>query len=157
MNPTDENTNATPARRLPGAWELLAWKIHYDDGRAAGLPFGDQPNGQLLYSPDGWMSATVSRSDRPALPANQSPRQVDDAIMAQAYRSYFHYAGHWHIEGDSVIHTIRLSLNPNMVGTRQHRQMQFSGELLTLTGAEPLRGTLRTHQLIWRRADARTT
>jgi len=137
-----------------GAWQLQSWLIHYPDGRDPGTPFGAQPAGLLLYSPDGWMSATVQRSNREPLPTDCSPRDLSPGLVAQAYWSYFHYAGPWRIEDDKVIHSVRHSLNPAMVGTEQVRQMKLDGRTLTLTGIEAIREDSRRHELVWRRAES---
>jgi hypothetical protein len=136
---------------LAGAWLLESWKIHYGDQVEAGYPFGPDPVGLLIYSSDGWMSATVSRALRPPFPGGQSPRQMDAGAVAEAYWSYFHYAGTWRIEGDQVIHSVVHSLNPNMAGTLQVRHMKLDGQRLTLTGLEPHRGDTRRHVLLWKR------
>ena len=141
------------AEDIIGAWQLRSWLIHYDDGRDPGFPFGPQPSGLLLYSPDGWMSATVQRPDREPLPADRSPRDLDSELPASAFWSYFAYAGPWRIEGDRVIHSVRHSLNPAMTGTEQVRQMVLEGTLLTLTGIETIRDESRRHELVWRRAE----
>jgi len=139
---------------LEGAWHLRSWLIHYPGGREAGAPFGNDPGGLLLYSPDGWMSATVHRADRAAFPAGVSPRQLDDGLIAEAYWSYFQYAGTWRVEGDCVIHHVRHSLNPAMVGTEQVRQIQLNRPQLILTGVEPMPAGRRTHELQWFRLES---
>ena len=138
---------------IEGAWQLQSWLIHYSDGREPGAPFGSNPGGQLLYSPDGWMSATVHRNHRTAFPVGLSPRKLDHALIAEAYWSYFHYAGKWRIEGDAVIHSVLHSLNPAMVGTEQFRYMTLESARLILTGLEPVAGGERTHELVWHRPD----
>jgi len=137
---------------IEGAWQLESWTIHYPERREPGNPFGRNPGGLLLYLPNGWMSATVHRAERDAFPAGISPRQLDDGIVAAAYWSYFHYAGTWRIEDDCVIHTVRHSLNPAMVGTDQVRRMTLEPPRLTLTGVEPIAEGERRHVLVWLRA-----
>jgi hypothetical protein len=142
------------AADLIGAWQLRSWFIYYEDGREPGAPFGTQPSGLLIYSPDGWMSATVHRSVRESLPADSSPRNLDSALLARAYWSYFHYGGLWRIEGSRVIHSVKHSLNPGMVGTEQVRQMAFEGTTLTLIGIEAIQDESRRHELVWQRAES---
>jgi hypothetical protein len=139
---------------IVGAWQLQSWLIHYQDGRDPGTPFGKQPSGLLVYSPDGWMSATVHRSKREPLPADRSPRDLSPEAVARAYWSYFHYAGPWRIQGDRVIHSVRHSLNPAMVGTEQIRQMELDGRRLTLIGIEAIKEGSRRHELVWRRSES---
>jgi hypothetical protein len=150
----DQMKTEVTAVDIIGAWQLQSWLIHYQDGREPGTPFGSHPSGLLLYSPDGWMSATVHRSKREPLATDRSPRDVSPELVAQAYWSYFHYAGPWRIEGDKVIHSVRYSLNPAMVGTEQVRQMQLAGHKLTLSGIEAIREDSRRHELVWRRAES---
>jgi hypothetical protein len=137
---------------IAGAWRLQSWRIHYDDGRSDTLPFWKRPYGSLLYTPDGWMSAAVCRNDRDRCPGNQSPRDLDDRLLAAAFQTYFHYAGPYRIEGDWVIHTVRQSLNPGFVGSEQRRHMTLEGPLLTLRGSERIGTGNRHHELVWRRA-----
>jgi len=143
---------AQAASRLPGAWTLLSWKVYGPEGVLLSEPFGSHPVGLLQYTADGWMSAAIGNSNRPLLAAGTSPRRMPPERLADAYLSYFHYAGRWRIEGDAVIHSVTLSLNPNMVGTEQVRQMDFAGDRLTLTGIEPLAQGERRHVLLWQRA-----
>lgn len=136
---------------IEGSWRLRSWETRSSASRPVTAPFGDRPKGLLVYSPDGWMSATVCRGDRLPLPADRSPREVDEHLVAEAYRSYFHYAGTYRVEAGSVIHSVRYSLNPNFVGTEQFRQMRIDGPLLTLTGIDRAGNAERHHELVWQR------
>jgi len=123
-----------------------------------------QPKGLLQYTTDGWMSAAVCSAQRPSHPAGISPRRMDPDVLVSSYRSYFHYAGRWRVEGDHVIHSVLLSLNPAIVGSEQVRHMAFTGpvstpvstlaarQTLTLTGIEALGQQQRRHVLLWQRA-----
>jgi hypothetical protein len=140
-----------PDERLVGAWTLLSWQIFGTDQATFTEPFGAHPVGLLLYTADGWMSAAIGSAGRPLHPAGISPRRMKADQLADSWRSYFHYAGRWRIEGDDVIHSVTLSLNPNMVGSEQIRRMDFAGRQLTLTGIEHA-GQQRRHVLVWQRA-----
>ncbi|MGD2131115.1 MAG: lipocalin-like domain-containing protein [Lysobacterales bacterium] len=137
---------------LVGAWTLCAWRIYHPGRGEPSLPFGSDPQGLLIYTADGWMSATVCRAGRPAFPDGSSPRALEDEVVADAFRSAFHYAGPYRIEDGCIIHSVRYSLNPSMVGTEQRRVPQFVGNRLTLLGEETLPAGLRRHELEWRRA-----
>jgi len=139
--------------RLVGAWKLLSWQIFGADPGKITEPFGAEPIGLLQYTPDGWMSAAIGRNDRSPLPTGVSPRKMQPELLADAYRTFFHYAGRWRIQGDAVIHSVELSLNPNLVGTDQVRQMTFGEARLTLSGIEPVGDTERRHVLHWQRPD----
>jgi hypothetical protein len=140
------------ASQLVGAWTLLSWQVFSTHPDTITEPYGSDPVGLLQYTADGWMSAAIGNRERALLTAGASPRRMAPELLADAYRSYFHYAGRWRIEGDCVIHSVELSLNPNMVGTEQVRQMEFAGDRLTLTGIEPVGSMQRRHVLLWQRA-----
>lgn len=146
-----DNVNAG----LIGSFELISWLIYYPDGRDPGLPFGSNPTGLLQYLSDGSMSATVWRSDRRPFPPDISPRQLDTELIADAFWSYFHYAGTYRVEGDNVIHSVLHSLNQAMVGTDQVRRMKIDPPFLMLTGLEPYRDETRRHELNWRRVNSK--
>ncbi len=134
-----------------GAWSLTSWQI--ESAGKISYPFGENATGQILYTADDAMSATVSAASRPLL-NSENPRQASDAQKAAAFASYFHYAGFWALEGDYVIHKVSFSLNPAMQGTLQKRLAEFSGtDQLSLSAHEPLgEGKGRDHVLKWHRA-----
>ena len=145
-------------QQLLGAWLLQRWAIEFSDGRAASLPFGADASGLIAYTADGWMNASIARGSRPVLSA-PSVRQAPAAEQCAAFESYFNYAGPFtlrRVDGAAhVVHAVRFSLNPNMVGSEQVRRIQFDGDdRLTLSADEAVGGVVRQHRLEWRRAAA---
>lgn len=137
---------------LLGAWTLLSWSIAYSNDKAPTHPFGEMPQGLIVYTHDDWMSACISHAPRAALPADVPFRRVDPALLAASYLSYFHYAGRFAVHEGVVTHTVTQSLNPNFVGTRQRRVATLSDSRLTLSGEEVVDGVTRFHTLEWQRA-----
>ena len=70
---------------LLGSWHLLSWTLTYPNSSRVELPFGKSPTGLLIYSADGWMSAAISRSERPLLDENSSPRELPARVLANAW------------------------------------------------------------------------
>jgi hypothetical protein len=136
---------------LLGTWKLLSWTVFDSNGDTISEPFGSSPQGLLVYTDEGWMSAAICRSNRTLFPAGQSLRSVETGLLAQAYTSYFHYAGSFSVGEKSVTHSVAMSHNPNFVGTQQVRQFVFSQDGLTLSGEEIFGEEKRTHQLRWQR------
>jgi hypothetical protein len=136
---------------LVGGWRLLSWRIEYSDGRIS-YPFGEEAIGQLLYSADGAMSATVSAAKRPTL-SDKNVRHVPETEQADAFRSYFHYAGGWRIDGHNVVHEVELGLNSGFPGTNQVRRVEIiTAEQMTLSAQEDLpNDQSRRHALTWQR------
>lgn len=53
--------------RLIGAWTLVSYQEIPVDGSESFEPLGPDPRGIIMYTPDGYMSAQLSRPDRPPL------------------------------------------------------------------------------------------
>jgi hypothetical protein len=139
---------------LLGAWQLESWTLGYEDEDELTLPFGEEPRGLLMYTEDDWMSAAIARQDRDALPQDVSFRKLPDALLADAYRGYFHYAGRFRIVEGNVVHYVAQSLNPNMVGTEQLRHAELDGATLALSGSDTFAGRTRFHSLVWHKLPA---
>lgn len=135
-----------------GGWHLLSWEIRYSDSDRVSQPFGANPQGLIMYTPDGYMNAVIARADRAQFAADQSIKSLSAETLAEAYASYFQYAGRYHIEGQSVIHSVQMSLNPNFVGSEQLRGFAFEGDRLTLSGEDQVGAQMRMHRLCWQRA-----
>lgn len=140
--------------QLLGAWQLESWSIGHEGRDDVTYPFGEEPVGLLLYTDDDWMSVSISRDQRPALPADRPFRAIDDERLAAAYRDYFHYAGRYRISGDDVTHYVTQSLNPGFVGTEQLRHVELDGETLVLSGRDEEGGRVRFHNLVWHKLGA---
>jgi hypothetical protein len=142
--------------RLVGAWRLVEWRTDYADGRAPTLPFGERPEGLLVYSADGWMNASIGRAARPRM-TGESLKHAPEAERLRAIDTFMSYGGPFEVRGDEVQHHVVIALYPNLVGTEQIRTMRFAGDTLTLSARDTLPGTTigRTHSLVWRRAEAR--
>jgi hypothetical protein len=137
--------------QLSGTWELESWTIGYSDRDDFSYPYGEDPVGLLLYTEDGWMSASICRAGRALLPANVGFRALPEAARAEAFSTYFSYAGRYHVEDGDVIHSVTLSLNPNMVDTQQLRHAELDGQTLVLSGKDEVGATTRFHSLVWHR------
>ncbi|MDP9845964.1 lipocalin-like domain-containing protein [Streptosporangium lutulentum] len=131
---------------LVGAWRLVEWRIVRADGRVS-HPFGTDAVGLLCYTPDGHMSATIARSGRAPLPAG-SPRQASAEARAEAFTSFFSYAGRYELRAGHVAHDVEIALNPAFVGTTQIRELNFDDDRLVLAAEEDG----KWHTLIWARA-----
>lgn len=134
-----------------GAWGLVSWRIEYGAGRVT-QPFGPDPLGYIVYSADGIMTASIAHRLRPPFGLINARDASAEAKVA-AFDSYFHYAGPWRIEGEEVVHTLTMALNPDMAGTEQRRLARFDGKGgLRLSADELARnGLTRHHVLQWQR------
>ena len=152
MNVSHRTPHLFDAARFLGAWQLRAWEIRYGDGRAATFPYGADPIGWLIYTPEGRMSATISRRRRARLSVANA-RRAPAAEKAAAFDGFLSYSGSFAVDDDVVVHRIELSLNPNLADTEQRRTAIFEGRRLTLTAEEEIDGLARTHRVTWERPE----
>ena len=150
-------TDTKPGNPLVGGWHLQHWEITYGDGRKPTLPFGAGAGGIIVYAPDGWMNASISRAGRKPL-GSESAKTAPAEERLAAFDSFFSYGGRYRLmreEGlDYVVHSVTQSVNPNLVGTEQKRRMEFGADgSLTLSAADQVPGTqvTRLHRLTWKR------
>jgi hypothetical protein len=150
----DEKSMAEISKNdLIGTWQLQSWTVGYAEGDKFSYPYGEEPEGMLLYSNDGWMSASIGQPGRTPLPQDVSYRKLPDALKASAFSSYFHYSGRYQVVDGDVIHHVTQSLNPNFPGTNQLRHAELDGQTLVLSGKDEMGGVTRFHSLVWHRAE----
>ena len=139
---------------LQGSWQLESWTIGYSDRDDFTYPYGEDPQGLLLYTNDGWMSASIARHDRALLPEDVNFRKIPDQLKADAFASYFHYAGRYRVVDGDIIHYVSQSLNPNFRGTEQVRHAELDGQTLVLSAKDQAGDVVRFHSLVWHRLTA---
>ena len=141
--------------QLIGAWVLISCVERDIETGIESFPLGERPLGLILYTPDGYMSAQLQRSERPAFADGDLLRATPEEYAA-AGRSYVAYSGRFFVdEGKrSLSHEMAVSFFPNWFGQRQVRLVELSGERLQLSTAGPqrLNGALKTATITWRRA-----
>lgn len=145
------------AADLVGPWHLERFVIRFADGRAPLFPFGDDARGQLLYTADGHMSATLCRADRAPLAAGlEASYAAAPAAKAAAFEGYLAYAGRWRLEagpdGPIVIHRVDFALTPDLVGRENRRHARLTDGRLHLTYTLAAKsGVDRRYTLTWSR------
>ena len=126
--PAERDSDEKLARALTGAWQLVSWTIEYPSGGRVTQPFGADPEGLLVYTSDGHMSAVMQRRRPAAAVARRSAGSRATAEKAAAFGSYLHYAGtlerrRWQR------HPRRAPRDePNLIGTRQVRSIALDGD-----------------------------
>ena len=116
---------------------------------------GAEPDGLLVYAPDGTMLAVMGPGDRPRFASSDVTGGTVDE-QARAFRTFIAYGGGFEVAGSEVVHTVELSLFPNWIGTTQRRSWQLDepGRTLTLTSPPlALGGVTRIQRLTWERVE----
>ena len=139
-------TEESGAGAIVGSWMLVSYMKQHDDGRVV-FPFGRDPCGILTYSEDGFMSAQFMAKGRPPIGSNEL-FLASEKDLASSARGYFGYAGNYSVDLQSkvVYHDVKVSLSPNLVGTKQRREFIVSRGELQLT-----HGTGVITKLLWRK------
>ena len=121
----------TDGRSLTGDWRLRRWVSEGDDGSVT-LPFGDAPEGILVYSADGTMITTIAPAGRPPLTSADPLRGGPDGERQRTAETFIAYSGRFEYDGRDVTHFVEMSLYPNWVGTAQLRHVHLSDDGSTL-------------------------
>src|SRR5262245_49928375 len=98
-----------------GTWLLESASTTKEDGSVDNAPFGQSPRGSIAYTSDGWVSAVISYGARRPLSADRVA--APPLERAEAFASFFSYAGEYEVKGDSVTHHVRIASVENWVGT----------------------------------------
>jgi len=152
----------TSASDFVGAWQLIDWTVTMP-GQPERRPYGDNPNGRIIYSSDGAMSATFMAQDRraldtlrPALPAKiaEAVKGVKAGELPKLAQGLFFsaitftgYCGTYSVTADKVIHHVETALIHDWVGTDLVRGFEFVDDRLILTANEDQ----VVDRLVWRR------
>jgi hypothetical protein len=144
---------------LVGTWRLVSWASHRSDGTTV-APFGGAATtGLIVYSADGFMSATLMEVDRRSLgrPVRTSADVAEAAgeEVEAAFKGYMAYCGRYSIsdDGRTVTHHLECALYPDWVGTDLVRFAELDGDRLTLTTPAVDVGGVEQHgELVWERA-----
>lgn len=122
---------------LVGTWRITSFEMRSADGQVALRPLGERPAGYLIYSPEGYMSVTLSAPERSAWSV---PDQLlaPEAERAAAISALMAYSGRYEVAGDVVTHYPEAAHMPNMLGVPQRRFVAIQGNRMTLT-SPPIR------------------
>lgn len=144
-------TDGANVNALVGTWRLAACVLH--DGERVNHPYGANPAGFLMYTPDGRMSVMFGDPDRAPL-ENPDWRQNTDGDVAAVARTFIAYCGTYDLGDGEVSHHVAVSLIPNWIGQTLTRCVALDGDTLTLATPEMLvDGRTQTATLTWRRAE----
>jgi hypothetical protein len=141
--------------QLIGAWKLVSYVEEPVDGSALSYPFGEDAQGIIMYTPDGFMSAQLSVRKRAPF-ASDDWYKGEREEFAAAASSYFAYTGPFQVdeEAQTLTHSMFISLFPNWIGQTQPRVVHIDRDFLIITTEKPVesRGRIVNPQLRWKRA-----
>jgi hypothetical protein len=115
------------AKQLAGSWKLTSWTIQIIGGDIT-EPFGHNPKGRALITPDGYAAFVIAA-------ANRKPA-ANDADSAALLKTLMVYTGPFTIEGDKFTTKVDISWNEFLTGQDQVRFFKLEGDKLTIRTAE---------------------
>lgn len=119
---------------IVGAWQLEEFRLVDAEGKVT-KPWGPGSVGLLMYTEDGYMAASIRSED--------AARGVH----------FMGYSGPYEVGAERVEHKVRVSSDPNLIGTTQVRGARLQGGKLILSSGRSLYGGPGTSaELVWRRA-----
>lgn len=138
MSGSDGSTQQSIASRLIGVWTLLSY-ADQQAGCEDRFPFGPQPEGFLIYTLDGFVSAQLMKPGRSRFRSTDwhegTPQEYKESGSG-----YIAYCGVFEVdeENETVTHIPSVALLPNLIDGRQLRLVTLSGQSLTLcAGGSP--------------------
>ena len=141
--------------QLIGAWMLVSYEEKPVDGSPTNYPMSEKPQGIIMYTPDGYMSAKLSTPDRKPFASGDWFKGSDDD-WKQEGSTYIAYTGEFHVdeEAKSLTHSMFISLFPNWIGQTQPRVVKIEEDYLFLHTANPIEsgGKKVNSYLKWKRA-----
>jgi hypothetical protein len=115
-----------PSTPLIGIWQLDAIYITFSDDRPVRYPLGKNPIGFLSYHANGHMQAILSRKKRSHFPKSlEKGHLADSDAKATAFDESMAYAGEYQLLDGTVVHRVKCSTNPSIIGTEMTRTLVF--------------------------------
>jgi len=149
-------TNNKPAperikKQFAGTWSLAAVEnINPDSSKT--LPYGENPQGLLVFEPNGDYAIQILKAVRPKVAANDKNKATpeENAALVQGNNSHF---GEYSV--DEAKHTITFKVEhafyPNWEGTVQERSYTLENNLLRYIVTHTTNGGAITAVVVWKR------
>jgi hypothetical protein len=136
--------------KLVGTWRLVSALSISSAGERDDTPFGVDPSGFLTYTGDGRISVLISYGGRKPLPGLPSSQE-----QAEAFKTFFAYAGRYILEASQVTHHVEVSSIQSFVNKDLIRAVRFEGDRIVLVAPpSPVNGKIQTVELTWQRLPA---
>jgi hypothetical protein len=141
--------------QLIGVWTLVSVTAERGDGSKA-EPFGNDPRGVIVFTPEGYFSLLQSRRELPKIAANDRAKATPEEATAVVEGSIAYYGTYSVNEADKTIAVkIEQSTYANLMGGPEQKRIITSltaDELKFTNPRTPAGVTLLT---AWKRAQAR--
>lgn len=131
-----------------GTWSLVSYQTADEEGNIV-YPLGEDATGFIMYNNDGYMSAQLMASGRPAYQSGDLHTGTQEEMAAAAH-GYIAYSGRFEVneEKSELTHHMDVSMNPTWLGQSQPRIASIDGDVVTIfNGLKPV------DKLVWKRVE----
>ena len=131
----------TTRSQMLGSWQLVRFESRDTATGSVCMPLGDDLQGLILYTDDGFMSAQIA-------PGGSGTPLAEPA-------GYIAYTGPFHVDEQAGIvhHEVRMATMPELLAGPQLREVHVDHDLLTLSATlTDETGTTARSTLTWQRA-----
>jgi hypothetical protein len=136
---------------LVGTWRLVSASSTTSTGERSDTPYGPNPTGFLTYMVDGRVTALISYGGRKSISMGGDALSLMEE-QAEAFKTFFAYAGTYTVNDDKVTHHIEISSIQNYVNRDLIRTVRFQGDqIILVTPPTMVNGKIQTLELIWQR------
>ena len=118
--------------KLIGVWQLEEYKVLYDDNSEQ-YPFGQDAAGCIIYTPCGYMSVQVMRSNRIKSLSTKDYFAITTEEKLEIADNFLSYTGTYEVSGTTVTHYPFIGSFKNFIDVPQHRQYNFIDQRLLLS------------------------
>jgi hypothetical protein len=132
-NPANSDSSLKSiSSQLIGVWKLVNY-IEEREGHEDIRPFGPKPEGFLIYTPDGFVSAQLQKPGRAAFRSPDWKKATPEEYTESA-SGYLGYSGTYEVDeaNQTVTHIPAIALPPNFINQKQLRMITFNENRLTL-------------------------
>lgn len=147
-------TSGNLTSQLVGVWTLVSF-VSQQGGLEDTFPFGRKPEGVLIYTSDGYVSAHLMKPGR-SLFESRDWQQATAREFQDAGSGYIGYCGAYTVDEEkkTVTHCPVVALVPNLINGKHVRLVDLRGDSLTLraSGSFVENGKPVTSRLEWQRA-----
>ena len=120
---------AGSAKKLVGTWKLVSFEVVWQATGERELPFGKNPTGYLIFTPQGRMMVLLTAEGRKV--ARQAVQTDQD--RADLYKSMFAYTATYRVEGEKIISKFDVAHTPDWIGCEVMQLFKIDGDRLQIT------------------------
>ena len=116
---------ANSAKKLLGTWKLVSYEVVWQATGERELPFGKNPTGYIIFTPQGRMMWLITAEGR------KVPQTDQD--RADLYKSMYAITTTYRVEGDKYIIKIDVAQTPEWIGLEVMHLFKIDGDRLHVT------------------------